>query len=97
VSIKIVIALVARNAVPEIDIRFVPYLEVPLRYFVDAVTIDQVLRDYRWTGVPYSSADPGSKRYTGWSEHGEDYVEPHVVGEDGYAYLRLYEMTGNTK
>jgi hypothetical protein len=24
-------------------------------------------------------------------------VEPHVVGEDGYAYLRLYEMTGNTK
>jgi hypothetical protein len=29
--------------------------------------------------------------------HGEDYIEPHVVGEDGYAYLRLYEMTGNTK
>ncbi len=24
-------------------------------------------------------------------------MEPHVVGEDGYAYLRLYEMTGNTK
>jgi hypothetical protein len=24
-------------------------------------------------------------------------VEPHVVGEDGHAYLRLYEMTGNTK
>jgi len=37
------------------------------------------------------------KRYTGWSVHGEDYIEPHVVGEDGYAYLRLYEMTGNTK
>ncbi len=31
------------------------------------------------------------------AQHGEDYVEPHVVGEDGYAYLRLYEMTGNTK
>ena len=38
---------------------------------------------------------PGSRRYTGWSDHGEDYVEPHVIGEDGYGYLRLYEMTGN--
>jgi len=47
--------------------------------------------------VPYASANPGAKRYTGWSAHGEDYIEPPVVGEDGYAYLRLYEMTGNTK
>jgi hypothetical protein len=52
---------------------------------------------YAWSQVPYPSANPGSPRYTGWSEHGEDFVEPHVVGEDGYAYLRLYEMTGNTK
>ena len=52
---------------------------------------------YAWARVPYPSANPGSLRYTGWSEHGEDYVEPHVVGEDGYAYLRLYEMTGKTK
>jgi hypothetical protein len=52
---------------------------------------------YAWPQVPYASANPGAKRYTGWSEHGEDYIEPHVVGEDGYAYLRLYEMTGNTK
>src|SRR5271155_3642023 len=52
---------------------------------------------YAWAQVPYPSANPGNRRYTGWSEHGEDYVEPHVVGEDGYAYLRLYEMTGNTK
>jgi hypothetical protein len=50
-----------------------------------------------WSQVPYPSANPGSRRYTGWSEHGEDFIEPHVVGEDGYAYLRLYEMTGNTK
>jgi hypothetical protein len=50
-----------------------------------------------WSQVPYPSANPGGRRYTGWSEHGEDYVEPHVVGEDGYGYLRLYEMTGNTK
>ncbi|QNI34827.1 hypothetical protein H7849_06545 [Alloacidobacterium dinghuense] len=52
---------------------------------------------YAWSQVPYPSANPGSKRYTGWSQHGEDFVEPHVVGEDGYAYLRFYEMTGNTK
>jgi hypothetical protein len=52
---------------------------------------------YAWPRVPYPSANPGSPRYTGWSEHGEDFVEPHVVGADGYAYLRLYEMTGNTR
>ncbi len=44
-----------------------------------------------------ASANPGDFRYTGWSIHGEDYIEPHVVGEDGYGYLRFYEMTGNTK
>ena len=38
-----------------------------------------------------------ASRYRGWSQHGHDYIEPHVVGEDGYGYLRLYEMTGNTK
>jgi len=53
--------------------------------------------DYAWSGVPYASADPGVADYRGWSNHGHDYIEPHVVGEDGYAYLRLYEMTGNTK
>jgi hypothetical protein len=53
--------------------------------------------NYVWGGVPYTSANPGARRYTGWSHHGEDYLEPHVVGEDGYGYLRLYEMTGNTK
>src|SRR5271169_2008308 len=53
--------------------------------------------DYAWPQVPYASADPGARHYSGWSSHGKDYIEPHVVGEDGYAYLRLYEMTGNTK
>lgn len=54
--------------------------------------------DYVWPQVPYASANPGAKRYTGWSQLGaEDFIEPHVVGEDGYAYLRLYEMTGNIK
>jgi hypothetical protein len=53
--------------------------------------------NYAWSQVPYASANPGDSRYTGWSFHGEDYIEPHVVGADGYGYLRLYEMTGNTK
>lgn len=54
-------------------------------------------KDYVWPQVPYASANPGARRYTGWSQHGEDYIEPPIVGEDGYAYLRLYEMTGITK
>lgn len=54
-------------------------------------------KDYVWSQVPYPSANPGARRYTGWSQHGEDYIEPHVVGEDGYGYLHLYEMTGNTR
>jgi hypothetical protein len=52
---------------------------------------------YVWPRVPYASANPGDIRYTGWSVHGVDYIEPHVVGEDGYGYLRFYEMTGDTK
>jgi hypothetical protein len=52
---------------------------------------------YAWPQVPYPSADPGSDTYSGWSEHGHDFIEPHVVGEDGYAYLRLYEMTGEKR
>jgi hypothetical protein len=54
-------------------------------------------RDYAWPEVPYASANPGAERYSGWSQLGEDYIEPHVVGEDGYGYLRLYEMTGDTR
>ncbi len=52
---------------------------------------------YLWSRVPYPSANPGASQYSGWSSHGEDYVEPHVIGEDGYAYLRLYEMDGKRR
>lgn len=52
---------------------------------------------YAWSQVPYASANPGAARYSGWSNLGEDFIEPPIVGEDGYAYLRLYEMTGDTK
>jgi hypothetical protein len=83
--------------------RLYPYTGDPrtlefLQNFVDYELENGLTPDgYAWSRVPYPSANPGSRRYTGWSEHGEDFVEPHVVGEDGYAYLRLYEMTGNTK
>ncbi len=53
--------------------------------------------DYAWAGVPYPSADPGAADYRGWSARGSDFVEPHEVGEDGYAYLRLYEMDGEQR
>jgi hypothetical protein len=83
--------------------RLYPYTGDPrtlefLRNFADYELANGLTPgSYVWSQVPYPSANPGAAKYTGWSNHGEDYVEPHVVGEDGYAYLRLYEMTGNTK
>jgi hypothetical protein len=83
--------------------RLYPYTGDPhtlefLQNFVDYELENGLTPEgYAWAQVPYPSANPGSRRYTGWSQHGEDFVEPHVVGEDGYGYLRLYEMTGNTK
>jgi len=83
--------------------RLYPYTGYPntitfLKDFIDyELENGQTPEKYVWGGVPYPSANPGNRRYTGWSQHGEDYIEPHVVGEDGYAYLRFYEMTGNTK
>jgi hypothetical protein len=69
-----------------------------LRDFVDYELENGLTpENYVWSQVPYASANPGAKRYTGWSAHGEDYVEPPIIGADGYAYLRLYEMTGETK
>lgn len=76
------------------DARTLTFLED----FVDYELANGLTPDgYAWAQVPYASANPGSLRYTGWSFHGEDFVEPHVVGADGYAYLRLYEITGKTK
>jgi hypothetical protein len=76
------------------DPRMITFLEDFFDYELEHGTTPA---DYVWSGVPYASADPGVADYRGWSNHGHDYIEPHVVGEDGYAYLRLYEMTGNTK
>ena len=76
------------------DRRALTYLEE----FVDYEMANGTTPDgYAWARVPYPSANPGAKRYSGWSSHGEDYVEPHLIGEDGFAYVRLYEMTGERK
>ena len=83
--------------------RLYPYTGDPrtlefLQSFVDYELENGLTPEgYAWSQVPYASANPGVKHYSGWSQLGEDYIEPHVVGEDGYGYLRLYEMTGNTK
>ena len=83
--------------------RLYPYTGDPrtlifLQSFVDYELENGLTPEgYAWSQVPYASANPGAKRYSGWSQLGEDFVEPHVVGEDGYGYLKLYEMTGNTK
>ena len=76
------------------DQRTLTYLEDFVDYEMENGTTPD---GYVWSRVPYPSANPGAKKYSGWSNHGEDYVEPHVIGEDGYAYVRLYEMTGKTK
>ncbi|MDE2252459.1 MAG: hypothetical protein KGL25_13750 [Gammaproteobacteria bacterium] len=83
--------------------RLYPYTgdERPLRYLQDFVDYEMAHgltpAGYAWSRVPYPSANPGDADYRGWSRHGDDYVEPHLVGEDGYAYVRLYEMTGQAK
>jgi hypothetical protein len=76
------------------DARMLDYVEA----FVDYELAHGLTpAGYKWAGVPYPSADPGAADYKGWSARGSDFVEPHVVGEDGYAYVRLYEMTGKER
>ncbi len=60
---------------------------------------------WKWANVPFASADPFSKIYQGATEWETDgmrgdglhVIEPDKVGELGYAYLRFYEITGETK
>ncbi len=62
--------------------------------------------DAAWANVPYASADAGSVDWHGADDgfcgncgtgDGHDHLEPDKVGELGYAYLRFYELTGETK
>jgi hypothetical protein len=76
------------------DQRTLTFLESLVDYELDNGLTPE---GYAWSQVPYASADPGATHYSGWSQMGQDYLEPHVVGEDGYGYLRLYEMSGNAR
>src|ERR1700727_2181384 len=50
--IQFKILALAWDAIPEIDIRRTPSLLVPLRDLVDAVALNQVLRELRHQGIP---------------------------------------------
>jgi hypothetical protein len=60
---------------------------------------------WRWARVPYASSNAGAVDYRGsdgflYSEKpntgdGYGFIEPDKVGELGYGYLQLFEMTGN--
>src|SRR5262249_17380503 len=49
---KVVVGWFFGDALPEIYIRLVPHLEIPLRNFLDAVSIDEVLREVRHQVTP---------------------------------------------
>jgi len=52
-----------------------------------------------WPNVPFASARNGDTTYSGdgdASRDGSDGIEPDKVGELGYAYLRFWELTGDT-
>jgi hypothetical protein len=61
-----------------------------------------------WGGVPYASADHGAKEYRGAYEfqydkknlgRGDGYgvIEPDMVGELGFGYLKFYKLTGEAR
>src|ERR1700677_3502506 len=56
------------------DARTVEYLE---NFFDYEMAHGLTPADYAYASVPYASGNPGSAKYTGWSNHGEDFIEPH--------------------
>jgi hypothetical protein len=62
--------------------------------------------DWDWGGVPYASAGAGDVDYRGADDEWCDFcgrgdglgvIEPDKVGELGYAYLQLFELTGDER
>lgn len=62
-------------------------------------------KDWDWPGVPFASAGAGDLDYRGaddtWCDHcgrgdGIDVIEPDKVGDLGYAYLQMFEQTGDS-
>src|SRR5260370_40620611 len=52
VIVEFEVAFLSRDAAPKINIRFVPNFEVPLRNFIDAVSIDKMLREMSHQAIP---------------------------------------------
>ena len=52
VIVQLEVAFLPWDAAPEINIWLVPDFEVPLRNFIDAVSIDEMLREMRHQAVP---------------------------------------------
>jgi hypothetical protein len=59
-----------------------------------------------WASVPYASANPGDTEYRGaddaWCDFcgrgdGMGVIEPDKVGELGFAYLQMFELTGDAR
>jgi hypothetical protein len=62
--------------------------------------------DWDWASVPYASSNPGDVDYRGADDEwcnfcgrgdGLGVIEPDKVGELGFAYLQLFELTGDTR
>ncbi|MEI8375821.1 MAG: hypothetical protein WCJ35_23610 [Planctomycetota bacterium] len=64
--------------------------------------------DWEWAGVPYASSDPGKTTYQGSAKFegtkkdrgrgdGPFVLEVDKIGDLGMAYLRFYEITGESK
>lgn len=63
-------------------------------------------REWSWASVPYASAGAGDVDYSGaddaWCDFcgrgdGIGVIEPDKVGELGFAYLQVYELTGEPR
>jgi hypothetical protein len=62
--------------------------------------------DWDWAKVPYASSNPGDVDYRGADDEWCDFcgrgdgvgvIEPDKVGELGFAYLQLFELTGEMR
>jgi len=62
--------------------------------------------DWDWASVPYASSNPGDVDYRGADDEWCDFcgrgdgvgvIEPDKVGELGFAYMQLFELTGDAR
>ncbi|MGD0524153.1 MAG: hypothetical protein ABSE49_03350 [Polyangiaceae bacterium] len=62
--------------------------------------------DWDWASVPYASSNPGDVDYRGADDEwcnfcgrgdGVGVIEPDKVGEMGFAYVQLFELTGDAR